>query len=504
MKRTVIIMIILSFVSRISGFLREVFMAWRFGASIHTDTYIAALTVPVLVMSFITIGLNNSLIPILARAEKNGKREIFFNRLLSLLVIIAVVVMGLIIILAKPLNMLIVRGFNPSEIERVVYYSRIMAIVALFQILSYAFMGYLQQNNRFYVAATASIPQNLGTIIGAILSPNSTVITIMVLGTIAGYLGQLLWVLFPVIKMKFPFRFDLDLQDEHFKMLLLMIIPVIVTLSASQINGIINRALASSLAEGSISLLSYAQKVNGLFYQTMVVTLSTVLFTRQAKLSSENDWKSIFQITKDNLSNVMMLIVPLMLGTMFLSTQIMHLIFQRGAFTAEDSIRGGMVLLFYSPSLIAMSANELLSKMFFSLQQSKKPMIATIANISLNITLNLLVYKWLGINGLAAATSISVLTGVFILSIMARKLFHQEGVRFWTPSYLKYLIAGGMMILVLFIFKLLPFTSGLNVIVYTIACGLIGAITYFAGLYILKTTELFAVLDQLKTRFSRS
>lgn len=504
MRRTVIVLIILSFVSRISGFLREVFMAWRFGATIQTDIYIAALTVPVLLINLITIGLNNSLIPVLARAEKNGKREVFFNRLLSLLIITAIIVMITIIVLARPLNHLIVRGFNQSEINQVINYSRIMAVVALFQILTYAFMGYLQQNNRFYIAATASIPMNLGTIFGAILSTNTSTIIIMVIGTIIGYFLQLVWVLFPVIKMNFHFKFDFNLKDEHFRMLLLLILPVIITLSASQINGIVNRALASGLEEGSISLLNYAQKVNGLFYQTMVVTLSTVLFTRQSKLSSEQDWKGIFTVTRDNLSIIMMLIIPLMLGTMFLSVEIMQLIFQRGAFTSEDSIKGGIVLLFYSPSLLALSANELLSKMFFSMQQSKKPMISTFINIGLNIILSLLVYKSYGINGLAVATAIASITGVSILVLMARKLFKTEGVKFWTPSYLKYVLSGAIMIIALLGFKKAPFVNNLHVIIYTLMCGGIGATVYFLGLFFTKTPELINALNQVKSKIRRS
>lgn len=504
MKRTVLILIILSFVSRISGFLREVFMAWRFGATIHTDTYIAALTVPVLFVSFVTIGLSNALIPVLATAEKNGKREEFFNRLLTVVGAIGVALMLLIILFARPLNLIIVRGFSPSEIDQVVYYSRMMAVIGLFQTLSYAVMGYLQQSSRFFIAATASIPMNFGTIIGAILSPSSTNITIMVIGTVLGYFLQLVWVLYPLIRSKYKFKLDFDLKDEHFKMMLLLIVPVIITLSAAQINGIINRAIASSLEEGSISLLNYGQKVNGLFYQTLVVTLSTVLFTKQSKLSSDKDWKGIFEVTRNNLSIVMMLIVPIMLGMMFLAVEVIQLVFQRGAFTAEDSIKGGMVLLFYSPSLIAMSSTELLSKMFFSMQQAKKPMIATLTNIVLNIILNLLVYKKYGIYGLAAATSVASLCGVAVLVFMARKLFHQEGVRFWSNSYLKYVLAGGLMIAVLFGLKNLPPITSLGVIPYTLLCGLVGAVTYFVGLYFLKTDEFMVAISQVKNRLKRS
>lgn len=505
MKKTVVFLVILSFVSRISGFLREVFMAWRFGASIHTDTYIAAMTVPVMIVSLITVGLNNSLIPVLAAAEKKGQREMFFNRLLSILGIIAISLMGLIIVLARPLNTIIVRGFGPDELARVIYYSRMMAVVALFQIMSYALMGYLQQNNRFYIAATASIPMNLGTIIGVIVSPDPNSILIMVMGTIVGYFLQLLWVLLPVVRMKgFRFRFDLTLSDEHFHMLLLLIVPVLITLSTSQLNGIISRAIASGLGEGSISLLNYAQKVNGLFYQTLIVTLSTVLFTRQAKLSSDQNWKEIFLVTRENLSSIMLLIVPLVLGMMFLSTEVIQLIFQRGEFTAKDSVRGGMILLLYSPSLISLSVNEILSKMFFAMRDSKKPMISTFVNISVSIALSLLLYRRFGVNGLAVAYTVASLSGIAVLSWIARRKFHQEGVSFWSKSYQKYLLAGGLMLVVLFLFKRLPGVSGLPVMIYTLASGLVGAVSYFIGLYLLRTPELMQLIQLIKGRLRRS
>lgn len=504
MKKTVIILVILSFVSRISGFLREVFMAWRFGATIQTDTYIAAMTVPVMVVSLFTVGLSNSLIPVLASAEKKGQREIFFNRLLSLLSLLAIGLMILIIVLARPLNMLIVRGFSPAELNQVIFYSRLMSIIALFQILAYAFMGYLQQNNRFFVAATASIPMNFGTIIGAIVSPNPKSIFIMVIGTIIGYFLQLIWVFFPLLRQKFRFRFDLTLSDEHFKQLLLLIVPVLVTLSTSQINSIVSRAIASGLGEGSISLLNYAQKVNSMFYQTLIVTLSTVLFTHQAKLSSDRNWKEIFRVTRDNLSSIMLLIVPLVLGTMFLSTQAMQLIFQRGEFTAQDSLKGGTILMLYSPSLIALSVNEILSKMFFSMHQSRKPMIATFINIGVSITLSLLLYRTYGVNGLAIAYTLASLVGIAVLSGMARRLFQQEGVAFWSPSYTKYLIAGGLMIAALLGISQIPPIQNSHALVYSLICGLVGAAVYFAGLYLLKTNELMTLINLVKGRVKRS
>lgn len=503
MKRTVIILIILSFVSRISGFLREVFMAWRFGATLQTDIYIAAMTVPVLIVSFITLGLNNSLIPVLARAEKEGKKEEFFNKLLTLVILLAVVMMFVIVILGRPLNNLLVRGFSPDEINQVIYYSRFMAVIALFQIVSYALMGYLQQSNRFFIAATASIPMNFGTIMGAILTPNPNSIAIMAVGTIVGYFLQLLWVLFPFLKSKFKFKMKLDVRDEYFRMLLILIVPVLVTLSVNQINGIIVRAFASNLEEGSISLLNYGLKVTSLFYQTLVVTLSTVLFTKQAKLSSEQDWRGIFQVTRDNISSIMMLIVPIMLGMMFLATEIIQIIFQRGEFTSEDSIKGGMVLLFYSPSLIALSIKELLSKMFFSMQQPRKPMIASVINIGVNTLVSFALYRRFGINGLAAASTVAALSGVFVLFVMARKLFKQEGMRITSISYIKYFIAAGMMVAMLALIKSSSFVSGMGVMTYTILCGILGSVTYFLGLYVLRTKEFMTVLRQLKQRLNR-
>lgn len=501
MKKTAIILLILTFFTKIFGFVKVTAINATFGQSLMTDIYNAANTIPVLLIGFITIGLNSSLIPVLTEAEKKGKKSQFFNQLLSFLLVVSVIVCVLIFIFATPISHLVVRNWEKEYILEVAKYSRWMSVLALFQIFTYAFIGFLQQNNRFFIAGTFSIPMNFAIMLAAMMSTKNS-LDLLVIGTIIGFFIQLVWVYIPYSQYKNKFTFGFNLKDDLFRLLGILILPTIITQSVSQINGIVNKIVASSLPKGSISALSNAQLVVGLFQGVFVMTISVIVFTKQARLSADKNKTELLNLTRRNISNMLMFIIPMTLGVMFLSIPAMDLLFTRGAYTKENAIVAGTVLLYYAPIMITSCITELLSKFFFAIKKTRIPMVASLVGVTINIILNLAIVKYLGVNGLALASTITTVFSAGVLIFYVRRYYKEQKIHLWTNSFLKYIVAGALMMAILLIlnyfFDLLTLKNYLAILIV----GTVGAGVYFSALMLLKTEEFFELMHMVRAKLS--
>lgn len=500
MRTQVIIIMIITIISKITGFGREMVFASRFGSSGLTDTYLAAFTVSGMAVSLFTYSINTSLVPILTNAERDGQRKEFFSNFLNIISVFAILVILFIVIFAGPISKIVVLGFDGAQLSEVTKYTRIMAVIALFQTLTYAFVAWLQQKSRYYLAASVAIPMNIFMMAAyMIFSPTlENIVTV----AIVGYLLQLIWVIPPFFKKDFYWSPRFSIDDPYIKSFWLMVTPIFLTLAAGQINVLVDRSLASGLVSGTITNMYYGNKVMTLFHSVFVVSISTVLFTKQAKFSSDNDNHGIYEITKKNASLIMMIMLPVSLGIMFLAYEIIRVLFFRGAFdlTAANATAG--ILIFYGASILGRALIEVYARMFFALKEPKKPMKSTMATIVANIILNLILVNFLGANGLALASSIASFVGLLVLLVPVKRYFNQEGISLWDKSMTKFLISGAVMITVLLLLKQFTSISALPDLLYCIVMALIGIGLYFGVLILTKTQEVWDVLRMIKARFS--
>ena len=102
---------------------------------------------------------------------------------------------------------------------------------------------------------------------------------------------------------------------------------------------------------------------------------------------------------------------------MIFSEELVGLLFGRGAFTSETIEMTGNALFYYSIGMIAFGLRDILSRVYYALQDTKTPTIKDTVAVVLNIVLNIILSKYLGIGGLALATSISVIVGTGLLFI---------------------------------------------------------------------------------------
>lgn len=500
MKRNVIGMMIILALSKVMGLLRTMVISGTFGAGEVSDIYFASTMIPGIFLGIVLAGLNTCLVPVLSMAERAGEKEEFFNRFTSLMILVSGLVVFLIVGLSQPLAGLVTK-FEGEKLASVAYYTKFTSIIAGLQILTYTFMGYLQQNNRFFVHAAVAIPMNLLIIVAILLFGDRGIASLVII-TILGYGMQLLWVLFPFLRERYPFRFDIRLRDDYLSSFLVLIGPIMLTTSASQVNLMVDANLASSVSSGSLSLVNYAGLVYGVFTSVVVMSFSTVLFTQQSSLSSQQDYHGICKVTRDNLSSMLMLIIPLTFGILFLSREVMELLYLRGSITTEDVRIMGWLLFFYSFSLAGWSINEVLGKFLISIGESKKTILPSMVNIGANIVLNYTLIKIFGLYGLAMASSLASYLAVAVSIRRTKSYFVMEKVGMFSLSMIKYLIAGFTMLAVLYLGKAILPLENMPLVIYIFATAAVGIAIYFVVLLLLNTEELTQLKQRLFSKHS--
>ncbi|MEM5608967.1 lipid II flippase MurJ [Bacillus toyonensis] len=102
------------------------------------------------------------------------------------------------------------------------------------------------------------------------------------------------------------------------------------------------------------------------------------------------------------------IIVPITLIIISLKEPIISLLFERGQFNYRDTLKTAEILLFYSPAMIFITLREVYNRAFYSLYDTKTPMIISILGVVINIVLKLVLLEYLSLAGIALATSISV------------------------------------------------------------------------------------------------
>lgn len=498
MRRNVIGMMIILALSKVMGLLRTMVISGTFGAGEISDVYFASTMIPGIFLGIVLAGINTCLVPVLSMAEREGEKDAFFNRFTSLMLVVSGIVTLGIFGLSKPLSEL-VTTFDGDKLQAVAYYTQFTSIIAGLQIMTYTLMGYLQQNNRFFIHAAVAIPMNLLIILGIRILGNRG-ISYLIAITILGYAVQLLWVLYPFIKERYSFRFDIRLKDDYLSSFLVLIGPIMLTTSASQVNLMVDANLASSVSSGSLSLVNYSGLVYGVFTSVVVMSFSTVLFTKQSSLSSQEDYRGLCQVTKDNLSSMLLLIIPLTFGILFLSKEVMELLYYRGSITLVDVKIMGWLLFFYAFSLAGWSINEVLGKFLISVGESKKTILPSLVNIGTNIVLNYSLIGVLGLNGLAIASSLASYAAVAMSIHRTKAYFTREKVAMFSLSLVKYLIAGFVMLALLFLGKAVLPLEKLPLILYISATAVVGIIIYLVVLLLLNTEELTQMKNRILAR----
>jgi len=423
MKRISLQIMIVVLFSKCLGFVKEILLAYFFGASGVTDAYIISYTIPTTIFAFISNGVTIGFVPIYSRVfgeQGFGAANRYTNNVSNILLLMASVVVGVTLLATEPIVRLFASGFNAETMALAVGLTRISVFSVYFTAILVVFSNFVRIHGYYVIPAAVGLSMNVGIILAIVFSARSSPYLLGV-GYVLAVASQVLLLLPVIRKTGYRYQRAFNVKDENVKTMLLMSLPVIAGTCINEINVVVDRTIASSIAVGGISALSYASRFNGFVSSVFIEPLSTVLYPMISKMVVEQDIRGLKTSVVEAITIVGLLSIPATAGMMVFSEEIVRALFGRGAFADEAVVMTSNALLFYSVGVVAFGLRGILARVFYAFQDTRMPMINASIAVSVNIVLNVVFSRYLGVGGLALATSVSGIISALLMWITLRK-----------------------------------------------------------------------------------
>lgn len=419
--------------SRVLGLLREQVMATLFGAGLATDAFNVAFRIPNLLRDLFAEGaMSSAFVPTFTGIhERRGADEAweFGRRLLVTLFLTLLAVCAIGYVAAPALVRIFAPGFSavPGKLDLTVMLTRVMLPFLPAVALAAATMGMLNAYGRFGVPALAPSLLNLGMIVfGVGLIPacraaGQPPILAMAIGVVIGGALQFLVQLPPLYRLGFRLKLERPRLHPGVARVASLMAPATVGLAATQVNLLVSTILASLLPQGSVSWLWYAFRLMQLPIGVFGVALATVSLPALSRAAVAADMGALKSTLSATLRLVLLLTVPAALWLAVMSGPVVALLYEHGRFGPVDTTRTAGALIMYCVGLPAFAGVGVLTRAFYALGDTRKPVQASFVSVALNLALNLALMGPLAHFGLALSTSITAIANFLQLAFYLRR-----------------------------------------------------------------------------------
>lgn len=442
LKRTTFLMMALSIIIKFIGFLRSSVLAYYYGSGYISDAYNIAYDIPIILFAFLGNAIVTAYIPMYTQIEKDdGEKSAlkYSNTIITLYSIISIVISIGTTIFAEPFIRILAAGFDDRTMSLAVQFTRASSWCLVFVTIERLFVCYLNIKNNYLVPTMVSLPMNILLIVSIIIS-SKLGYEFLGIGILVASSSQFFFLLPSLKKEKYRFYPCLNIKDKNVIQTVKIVLPVLIGVSVNQINKIIDKSIASTIKVGGISNLNYAAVINIAIQDIVIFSIITVVFVKISQFVSENRIDELRKMINKALSSVLCLITPISVFVIVFSKQVISILFMRGSFDKAAMNETASALIFYSLGMIFVSVRDVLVKVFYSFKDSKTPIKNSVYAITINIILNIVLAKFMGISGLALATSISAISSAFLMSWSLNKKIGDIGQKNILRVFLKILV----------------------------------------------------------------
>lgn len=416
-----------TFLSRILGLVREQVFAHLFGASMAADAFFAAFRIPNLLRDLFAEGaLSSAFVPVFKRELKDGGREAAFE-LAQVCFSVLTIILGLIVVAGIFLSPFLVKIMAPGfgdiagKSQLTAQLTALMFPFLLLVALAALVMSILNSFDRFGIPALAPALFNLGTIAAAyLICPYmERPIFGMAIGVLLGGAGQLAIQLPSLYRIGFRFRFYPFFGHKGLIAIGRLMAPMIGGLAAGRVNIFVNTLLASILAAGSVSYLTYSYRIMHLPLGIIAVALGTVALPKASALAADNDIEGLASTFYRAVQLCFFLVMPVATFFIVCGDEVVGLLYEHGRFNATDTYNTYQALIWYSIGLIGFAGVRVTAPVYYALKDAVRPMRFSIAAVVINLIANFALIPFLGFAGLALATGLG---GLFNFGLLLYNL----------------------------------------------------------------------------------
>ena len=430
--------------SRITGLARELLVASTFGASAMTDAFNVAFRIPNLFRRLFAEGaFSQAFVPVLAASKaQHGEvaTKLLVDRVATILVwvLLATCILG--VVAAPLLVWAMASGLqqNPQGFDAAVWMTRLMFPYIGFMSLVALSSGILNTWKRFAVPAATPVLLNVSMISAAwLLAPwfrqrGIEPIHAMAVGVMVGGLLQLL-VQWPALsRLGMLPRISVGWQgikqawaDPETRRIGKLMLPALLGVSVAQISLLINTQIASHLPTGSVSWLTYADRLMEFPTALLGVALGVVLLPQLAGARAANDADQYSALLDWGLRIVVLLSVPCAVALLTFAKPLVAVLYHYGAFTAVDVQQTSWALMGWGAGLVGIVAIKVLAPGFYASQDIKTPVRIAVVVLVITQLLNVVLVPYFNHAGLSLSIGLGALINALwlLIGLIQRKSY---------------------------------------------------------------------------------
>ena len=405
----------ITMLSRILGFIRDILIASTLGASAIADCFFVAFRFPNLFRRLFAEGaFSAAFVPMFSKELEKGGRlsaKEFADGAFSVLLISLLVLIGAMELTMPWVIWILAPGFDAvkDKMTLATELSRIAFPYLIFISLVSLQSGVLNSLNRFAAAAAAPVLLNL-TLITAMLGFADALESaghVLSWGVFAAGVLQFAWLDYHCRREGLPITWRRPRLTPKIRLLGKRILPVVFGSSLYQINLLIGTILASLVSDGAVSFLYYADRVTQLPLGVVGVAVSTALLPTLSRQLAAGEQIAAMTSQNRGLEIALLLTLPAAVALYVIAEPLIIVLFERGVFSAADSLATAWALMAYSTGLPAYVLIRVLTPGFFAREDTSTPVKIAAAAMITNIALNLILMQFWGHVGIAIAASIS-------------------------------------------------------------------------------------------------
>jgi len=426
-----------SVTSRALGFVRDSVMAGLFGAGAHADALSLAITIPNQIYDLVTGGLvNSALVPVFSEytaPERRGELWRLAGILLTLaLVGVSAFVLALVVFTPQVLLVFAAlgNGNNPEAMAQAAPLLRLTLPAVIFLSLSGILSGLLFALKRFtYPAFTAAIFNASMVVVSLLLAPRLGV-RAMALGLLLGAALQVALQLPGLRDGLRAMRLTFHWRHAGLRRIFRLYVPIILGLIITQASVYLGLGLANGFVGGN-SWMRYATTLYQFPLGLVAVAVSSAILptlSRQAAARAPEFKQTLVQ----GLNLVIVLIVPATVGLFVLAGPVVAVAFERGEFTAPDTLMTAQVLRVFLLGLSFAAVDQMLIFAFYARQNTLTPALVGVLSVGVYVAVALLTLKPLGLLALMLADAAKQITHAVVTgALLGRALGGFRGTPLW-------------------------------------------------------------------------
>ena len=407
----------LTLVSRVLGLVRETLVASVYGAGPLTDAFFVAFRLPNMLRRLFAEGaFTQAFIPVLAQSQQESPQETrrVLDAVATMLFWVLTVVVAVGVVAAPGLVWLVASGLrqDAETFGIAVLMTRWMFPYILLISLVALAAAILNLSKRFAAPAFAPVLLNVSIILAALFLSRFFDPPVLALcaGVMIGGVLQLLWQVPSLVKIgllpRIRFAPWQALKDPAVQRVLKNMAPTLLAVSVSQFSLIINTQIASWLAPGSVSWVSYGDRLMEFPTSLLGIAMGTLLLPSLSQANAAGNTQRYSDLLDWGLRLALLLATPAMVGLALMAKPLTALLFHYGAFSTHDLLMTSHTVRAYGAGLVALTAVRILAPGFFAKQDVRTPVKIAVTVLVCTQLMNLVLVPWLAHAGLALSISL--------------------------------------------------------------------------------------------------